>query len=435
MKCLSVLCRSTNSWIRQSGAIASQISPRASLKRRSFSTFDVDDNVFGLTEDEKQFRRMISQFLQNELDSQKAYEIDKSNSFPEFADFLRKCGELGLVGVTCPAEYGGSGGSFMMQVILGEEFARRSPSVSLSFGAHSSLCMDRIVRHGTENQKLKYLPRLNRGEMIGCLAMSEAEAGSDVVSMTTRARRENPDDPNSDWILDGSKFWITNGPVADLAVVYAKTSFVAGKPQRGITAFLVEAGVEGFRRGKPLDKLGHRGSPTGEIIFEECRLPADAVLGKEGKGVYVLMTGLDYERLVLASGPVGIMQHACDVVFDYVHQRKAFGQRIGEFQLIQAKMADMYSRLSACRSYVYQVARACDRGFVNPKDCAGVALHAAEAATKVTLDAIQCLGGNGYVNDYPTGRMLRDAKLYEIGGGTSEIRRMIIGRALNAQYC
>lgn len=407
------------------------------MKCRTHSTFEVDDDVFGLTDDEKQFRRMVFQFAQKELDPQTTYEIDKTNSFPGFRDFVRKCGQLGLLGITCPAEYGGSEGSYMMQVIAGEELSRCSPSVSLSLGAHSYLCTDQIVRHGTEEQKLKYLPRLNCGDLIGCLAMSEAEAGSDVVSMTTKAVRAQPEDPvNSEWIIDGSKFWITNGPIADVAVVYAKTSSVPGKPQHGVTAFIVDTkDLPGFRQGEPLDKLGHRGSATGELVFEGCRLPADAVLGKEGKGVYVLMSGLDFERLVLASGPVGIMQHACDVVFDYVHQRRAFGQRIGEFQLIQAKLADMYSRLSACRCYVYHVARACDRaGHVSPKDCAGVALYCSEAATQVALDAIQCLGGNGYVNDYPTGRMLRDAKLYEIGGGTSEIRRLIIGRALNAEY-
>lgn len=335
---------------------------------------------------------------------------------------------MGLLGITAKPEYGGTGGTYLDHAIINEELSRASGSISLSYGAHSNLCINQIHRNGTEEQKVKYLPKLCSGEHIGALAMSEVGSGSDVVSMKLRAEKKG-----DYFVLNGSKFWITNGPDADTIVVYAKTDLNVA-PQHGISAFIVERGYEGFSSGPKLDKLGIRGSSTGELIFQDCKVPAANMLGKEGKGVYVLMSGLDYERMVLAAGPVGLMQAACDVAFEYAHIRKQFNQRIGEFQLLQGKMADMYTTLNACRSYLYNVAKACDLGKANSKDCAGVILYCAEKATQVALDAIQILGGNGFINDYPTGRILRDAKLYEIGAGTSEIRRMIIGRALNKEY-
>lgn len=315
--------------------------------------------------------------------------------------------------------------------MLNEELSRASGSIALSYAAHSNLCINQIHRNGTEEQKHKYLPALCRGDHIGALAMSEAGSGSDVVSMRLRADRHG-----DYYTLNGSKFWITNGPDADTYVVYAKTDALATQAQHGITAFIVERDTPGFTRGPKLDKLGMRGSGTGELIFDECKVPAANVLGDVNRGVYVLMSGLDYERLVLAAGPVGLMQAACDVTFDYVHQRKQFGRPIGEFQLVQGKLADMYTTLNACRAYLYGVGRAAsaEGAVANAKDCAGVILYCAERATQVGLDAVQLLGGNGYINEYPVGRIMRDAKLYEIGAGTSEVRRMVIGRNLNKEY-
>jgi isovaleryl-CoA dehydrogenase len=339
----------------------------------------------------------------------------------------RKLGEQSRLGITASPDDGGMGMGYTEHCIVMEELSRASGSVALSYGAHSNLCVNQISRNGNEAQKKKYLPKLITGEHVGALAMSEPGSGSDVVSMKLKAEKKG-----NKWVLNGNKFWITNGPDADVLVVYAKTDMAAGP--KGITAFLVEKGFAGFSTAQKLDKLGMRGSNTCELIFENCEVPEENVLGQVGKGVYVLMSGLDYERLVLAAGPLGLMQASLDVVLPYVHDRTQFGQPIGTFQLMQGKLADMYTTTSACRSYVYTVARACDKGQADAKECAGVILYAAEKATQVALDAIQALGGNGYINDYPTGRLLRDAKLYEIGAGTSEIRRMLIGRDLNKLY-
>ncbi len=341
-------------------------------------------------------------------------------------DLWPRLGELGLHGITVEEEYGGSGLGYLEHCIAMEEISRASASVGLSYGAHSNLCINQIRRNGSEAQKRRYLPGLISGADVGALAMSEPGSGSDVVSMRTRADRKG-----DRFVLNGNKMWITNGPVAETLVVYAKTDPEAGS--RGITAFLVEKGMKGFSTHQKLDKLGMRGSDTCELLFEDCEIPQENVLGAVGKGVNVLMSGLDYERAVLAAGPLGIMQAALDVVMPYIHERKQFGQPIGEFQLVQGKVADMYVTLNACRAYVYAVAKACDRGETTREDAAGAILYAAEKATQVALDAIQLLGGNGYINDYPTGRLLRDAKLYEIGAGTSEIRRMLIGRELYAK--
>jgi isovaleryl-CoA dehydrogenase len=350
-----------------------------------------------------------------------AAEIDRTDRFP--IELWPEMGALGLHGITVEEEYGGAGMGYLAHCVAMEEVSRGSASVGLSYGAHSNLCVNQIRRNGTEAQKRKYLPKLISGEHVGALAMSEPGAGSDVVSMRLRA------DKKSDrYVLNGSKLWITNGHYADTFVVYAKTRPDAGP--RGITAFLVEKAFKGFRPAQKLDKLGMRGSPTSELVFEDCEVPAENVLGTVDEGVQVLMSGLDYERAVLAAGPLGIMQACLDVVIPYIHDRKQFGQAIGEFQLIQGKIADMYTTMNACKSYVYAVAKACDRGRTTRKDAAGAILYAAEKATSLALDAIQILGGNGYINDYPTGRLLRDAKLYEIGAGTSEIRRMLIGREI-----
>jgi isovaleryl-CoA dehydrogenase len=353
-----------------------------------------------------------------------AAEIDRTDRFP--IELWPAMGRLGLLGITVEEEYGGSGMGYLAHCVAMEEISRASAAVGLSYGAHSNLCVNQIRRHGTQAQKRKYLPKLISGEHVGALAMSEPQAGSDVVAMRLRA-----DKKGDRYILNGTKLWITNGHYADTLVVYAKTRPEAGA--HGITAFLIEKGFKGFRPAQKLDKLGMRGSPTSELVFEDCEVPEDNVLGAEGEGVRILMSGLDYERVVLAAGPLGIMQACLDVVIPYIHERRQFGRAIGEFELVQGKIADMYTAMNACRAYVYAVARACDRDAVTRRDAAGAILYAAESATRIALDAVQLLGGNGYINDFPTGRLLRDAKLYEIGAGTSEIRRMLIGREIFAE--
>ncbi len=375
---------------------------------------------FDLGETAVLLRETVAAFAAAEL-APRAAEIDRDNEFP--ADMWRKMGDLGLLGITIPEEYGGAGMGYLEHVIVMEELSRASASVALSYGAHSNLCVNQIHRNGNEEQRRKYLPKLISGEHVGALAMSEPGAGSDVVSMRLRADREG-----DSYYLNGNKMWITNGPDADVLVVYAKTDPAAGS--RGITAFLIEKGMKGFSTAQKLDKLGMRGSNTCELVFENCEVPAENILGPLNKGVNVLMSGLDYERSVLSGGPLGIMQACMDVVVPFIHERKQFGQSIGTFQLMQGKIADMYSTMNATKAYVYAVAKACDRGETARKDAAGAILYSAEKATWMALEAIQTLGGVGYTNDYPTGRYLRDAKLYEIGAGTSEIRRMLIGREL-----
>lgn len=375
---------------------------------------------FGLGEEIEALREMVSRFAREQI-APRAAEIDRSNDFP--ADLWEAMGETGLHGITVPEADGGAGMGYLAHCVAIEEISRASASVGLSYGAHSNLCINQINRNGTPEQKERYLPKLLSGKAVGSLAMSESGSGSDVVSMKLSATADG-----DDYVLSGNKMWITNGPDASTLVVYAKTDSAAAT--RGITAFLVERDMPGFSTSRKLDKLGMRGSNTCELVFDNCRVPAANVLGGVGRGVNVLMSGLDYERVVLAGGPLGIMAACLDVVVPYVHDRKQFGQAIGEFQLMQGKLADMYSTTSACRAYVYAVAAACDRGETNRKDAAGCILYAAEKATGCALEAIQTLGGNGYINDYPTGRLLRDAKLYEIGAGTSEIRRMLIGREL-----
>jgi isovaleryl-CoA dehydrogenase len=378
---------------------------------------------FDLGESAEMIRESTREFAEGEI-APRAAAIDRDNQFPR--DLWPKMGALGLHGITAPEEYGGLGLGYLEHCVAVEEVSRASASVGLSYGAHSNLCINQIVRNGTDAQKRRYLPKLISGEHVGALAMSEPGAGSDVVSMTTRAEKKG-----DRFVLNGAKMWITNGPVADALIVYAKTDPAAGA--RGISAFLIERGMKGFSHGAKLDKLGMRGSDTSELIFQDCEIPEENLVGQLGRGVNVLMSGLDYERVVLAAGPLGIMQAAMDVVLPYVHERKQFGLPIGAFQLVQGKIADMYVAMNAARAYVYAVAKACDRGQTTREDAAGAILYAAERATQVALDAIQILGGNGYTNDYPVGRLLRDAKLYEIGAGTSEIRRMLIGRELFAK--
>jgi isovaleryl-CoA dehydrogenase len=375
---------------------------------------------FDLGETADMLRSSVETFAADEI-APRAAEIDRDNTFP--MDLWPKFGNLGVLGITVEEEYGGAGMGYLEHVVAMEEISRASAAVGLSYGAHSNLCVNQIRRNGNETQKRRYLPKLISGAHVGALAMSEPGAGSDVVGMRLRA-----DKRGGRYVLNGSKMWITNGPDANVLVVYAKTDPDAG-PQ-GITAFLIEKGFRGFSTAQKLDKLGMRGSNTCELVFTDCEVPEDNVLGRINDGVRVLMSGLDYERAVLAAGPLGIMQACMDAVVPYVHERKQFGQAIGEFQLMQGKLADMYTTMNAAKAYVYAVAKACDRGETTRKDAAGAILYAAEKATWMALEAIQCLGGNGYINDYPTGRLLRDAKLYEIGAGTSEIRRMLIGREL-----
>ncbi|ASY60122.1 Isovaleryl-CoA dehydrogenase (plasmid) [Sinorhizobium sp. CCBAU 05631] len=378
---------------------------------------------FALGEDIDALRDSVRRFASERI-APLADETDRSNAFP--APLWREMGELGLLGITADEAYGGAGLGYLAHCVAMEEISRASASVGLSYGAHSNLCVNQINRNGNAEQKAKYLPKLISGEHVGALAMSEPGSGSDVVSMKLKA-----DKRGDRYVLNGSKMWITNGPDADVLVVYAKTDPAAGP--RGITAFLVEKAFSGFSTGQKLDKLGMRGSNTCELVFKDCEVPEENVLGKVGEGVKVLMSGLDYERVVLSAGPLGIMAACLDVVVPYLHERKQFGQPIGEFQLMQGKLADMYVTMNAARAYVYAVAAACDRGETARKDAAGCILYAAEKATAMALEAIQALGGNGYTNDYPAGRLLRDAKLYEIGAGTSEIRRMLIGRELFAE--
>jgi isovaleryl-CoA dehydrogenase len=375
---------------------------------------------FGLGEDVDMLRDSVFRFAQAKI-APRADEIDRNNTFPR--ELWPQLGALGLHGITVEEKWGGAGLGYLEHCVAMEEVSRASAAIGLSYGAHSNLCINQIRRNATDEQRRRYLPKLISGEHVGALAMSEPGAGSDVVSMRTRA-----DKRGDRYLMNGSKMWITNGPVADTMVVYAKTDRTAGA--RGITAFIIERGFKGFSTAQKLDKLGMRGSDTCELVFNDCEVPEENVLGAVGNGVNVLMSGLDYERIVLAGGPVGIMQACLDVVIPYVHQRSQFGQPIGRFQLIQAKLADMYVTLNAAKAYVYAVAKACDRGETTREDAAGAILFAAEKATWMALEAIQCLGGNGYINDFSTGRLLRDAKLYEIGAGTSEIRRMLIGREI-----
>jgi len=408
--------------------LSKQIKRPQMITSRSQSFYPVNDDLYGLTSDEKQMRETAFNFAQKEI-APLADRLDKENGIDPVIrkNLWKKVGDMGLFGVTASEEYGGSGMTYMDQVLIAEEFSRASPAMAMNIVAQSTLVINQIILNGTEDQKHEYVPKLCRGEICGALAMSETSSGSDVVSMNLTAVQDG-----DDYILNGNKFWITNGPDADIVVVYAKTD--KSKSQHGITTFLVERGFPGFSSGPKLDKLGMRGSNTSELIFEDCRVPKKNILGGFNKGVYVLMSGLDIERLIFATGPVGVMQSCCDTAFSYANQRKQFGQKISEFQLIQAKMAEMYASLAASRSYLYTVARATDKGHLSNKDMAAMLMFCSEKSVQCALDSIQILGGNGYINDYPTGRYLRDAKLYEIGAGTSEIRRLVVGRAINKEY-
>lgn len=400
--------------------------PTVTQQVRCLNHVPVDDVIGGLSPEQIEMRDSVRSFLEKELKPH-ADEIDRQNDFPQMREFWKKLGSMGLLGITAPDTHGGLGLGYMDHCVVLEEMSRISAAVALSYGAHSNLAVNQIVRNGTEAQKQKFLPPLISGDHVGALAMSETTAGSDVVSMKLRA-----EDKGDHYVLNGHKYWITNGPDADVMVVYAKTKPEAGA--KGITAFIVEKAVSKFTTSPKLDKLGMRGSNTSEVVFDDMVVPAENVLGEVNKGMYVLMSGLDYERCILAAGPIGIMQACVDTAFPYMHEREQFGQKIGKFQLLQGRMADMYTRLSACRAYTYAVARACDLGHAESKDCAGVILYVSECASQVALDAIQCLGGNGYINDYRTGRYLRDAKLYEIGAGTNEIRRLVLGRSFNKMF-
>ncbi|KAH9950305.1 acyl-CoA dehydrogenase NM domain-like protein [Amylocystis lapponica] len=392
------------------------------IQRRNASHYNAD--VAGLNDEQVEFRNAVTEFAQREV-APRAEEVDKSNAFP--TDLWEKLGSMGLLGVTVSPNYGGLSLGYFNHVLAMEELSRASGSIGLSYCAHSNLCVNQIHRWATDAQKEKYLPDLVSGKKVGSLAMSEPGSGSDVVSMKLRAEKVE-----GGWKLNGNKFWITNGPTASTLVVYAKTA--PEKASRWITTFIVERGMAGFSTHQKLDKLGMRGSDTCELVFEDCFVPDENVLGKVNEGVAVLMSGLDLERLVLSGGPLGLMQAAFDYAIEYVHDRKQFGQPVGTFQLMQGKIADMYTKLNASRSYVYAVARACDEGKVSRRDCAGAILYSSDRAVEVALEAMQCLGGNGYINDYPTGRILRDSRLYTVGAGTQEIRRMLIGREFNADY-
>lgn len=409
---------SARACVRSTGLLT--VRCRASF--RHASTYNVD--VAGLTEDQAEFRDVVSEFAQREI-AHRAADIDRTNTFP--ADIWEKLGDMGLLGVTVSSKYGGLELGYLHHTLAMEELSRASGSVALSYGAHSNLCVNQIHRHGTGAQKEKYLPDLISGKKVGSLAMSEPGSGSDVVSMKLRA-----DKIDGGWRLNGNKFWITNGPTASTYVVYAKTA--PEKGSKGITAFIVERNFTGFSTHQKLDKFGMRGSDTCELVFENCEVPDENVLGEVNKGAGVLMSGLDLERLVLSGGPLGLMQAAFDYAVEYVHQRKQFGQPVGTFQLMQAKIADMYTKINASRSYVYAVARACDRGHISRRDCAGAILYSTERAVEVAMEGMQCLGGNGYINDYPVGRILRDSRLYTVGAGTQEIRRMLIGREFNEEF-
>ncbi|KAF8623452.1 hypothetical protein AX15_006238 [Amanita polypyramis BW_CC] len=412
------------SWSRAARNCRVILSPgHSSARQRRYASF-YNSDIAGLTEEETEFRNAVNEFSQKEI-APRAAEIDKSNDFP--LDLWEKMGAMGLLGVTVNPKYHGLGLGYLHHTLAMEAMSAASGSVALSYGAHSNLCVNQIHRHGTENQKGKYLKDLVDGKKVGSLAMSEPGAGSDVVSMKMKAEKIS-----GGWLLNGNKFWITNGHNASTLVVYAKTD--PDKGSKGITAFIIERGFKGFSTGPKLDKFGMRGSDTCELVFENCEVPEENVLGQVNKGVAVLMSGLDLERMVLSGGPLGLMQAAFDYAVEYVHDRKQFGQPVGTFQLMQAKIADMYTKLNASRSYVYAVARACDRGKVSRKDCAGAILYSTEKAVEVALEGMQCLGGNGYINDYPLGRILRDSRLYTVGAGTQEIRRMLIGREFNEEF-
>ncbi|KAG0141665.1 hypothetical protein CROQUDRAFT_51371 [Cronartium quercuum f. sp. fusiforme G11] len=406
------------------------LAPRlTNLTRRAYSSDSGTDynraiDLSGFNEQECELRDAVREFVRVEV-APIAHKTDVENSFPN--DLWPKLGQMGLLGITVPEKYGGMARSYLEHVIVMEEISRGSGSIGLSYGAHSNLCINQINRHGTESQKQKYLPELIAGTKIGALAMSEPGSGSDVVSMKLSAVKKE-----DRYVLNGNKFWITNGPDASILIVYAKTS--ADQGSKGITAFIIESTFEGFSTHQKLDKLGMRGSNTCELVFEDCEVPESNVLGQVGRGAQVLMSGLDLERLVLSGGPLGLMQAAFEVALPYVHDRKQFGQPIGTFQLMQGKIADMYTKLSASKAYVYAVGRACDAGHVSRRDCAGVILYTADRALEVATDAMQMLGGNGYINDYPTGRIFRDSQLYRVGAGTQEIRRMLIGRSFNEEF-